>query len=529
MRAPTLNDGPDLVSADRPLRLLVDDPVREGSLDALGLEPWARMLADVCLGTPGPFTIGVFGGWGVGKTSVLQRAQSLLGDSVAARGGRVTTIWFDAWKYAHEPKPFLALVESILRGLEEQAQSTSQDFDGGSALGRLHDALKTFIAANSVKWTVKLPPAGEIGGQMDGAKLVEGLSQSGENWLQQRLRQIDGHRALEDLRRIRDRSDLHKVVVFVDDLDRCSPRQALGLMERIKIVLNEPAFLFVFAADYQILENFLRHRYGSGADEQWQHAPPYFDKFVQLPMWLPPHQDRFAKLIAEMCERPELKHHQGEVQSLSSAIGLACDFNPRRLVRFLNDLLVDSHVHEQWNRKSLPLDLFVVARGLRHRSESLYQSLRHDDALCDQLSDCQTVARAEELLVPIAKHNSSARELLGHRSLLELLSSDAGKRWLGNPGFRKKVDNILDEWKLYDEKERTYVQDAIVDLKNRHEVKLSCLKLQRSGHPSRFDAIEILNSLLHDESITDPETTTIVARTLAELREARNRFRAGRR
>lgn len=56
------------------LPLLTDEPVLELADDRLSLDPYANTIAAVALGTEGPFTIGVFGDWGHGKTSLLRLA-----------------------------------------------------------------------------------------------------------------------------------------------------------------------------------------------------------------------------------------------------------------------------------------------------------------------------------------------------------------------------------------------------------------------------------------------------------------------
>ncbi|MCK5346390.1 MAG: hypothetical protein KAR20_23430, partial [Candidatus Heimdallarchaeota archaeon] len=75
-----------------PLRLINDEPIKQLSQDWLNMDSWARVIASVALGTEGPFTVGVFGQWGEGKTSILQRAKKLVDDSKEAKSGSITTV-----------------------------------------------------------------------------------------------------------------------------------------------------------------------------------------------------------------------------------------------------------------------------------------------------------------------------------------------------------------------------------------------------------------------------------------------------
>ncbi len=99
-----------------PLALIGDEPVSTLDDDRLSLRNFAETVAAVSLGTEGPFTIGVFGGWGHGKTSLLRLAQSIVDEQDLKN---VTTAWFNAWQYEKEPHPIVTLVATIIRALEE--------------------------------------------------------------------------------------------------------------------------------------------------------------------------------------------------------------------------------------------------------------------------------------------------------------------------------------------------------------------------------------------------------------------------
>ncbi len=61
-----------------PLYLVTDEPIRHYKHDLLGLHQYADVIAGAALGTRGPFTIGIYGEWGQGKTSLLYHARTLL-------------------------------------------------------------------------------------------------------------------------------------------------------------------------------------------------------------------------------------------------------------------------------------------------------------------------------------------------------------------------------------------------------------------------------------------------------------------
>lgn len=67
--------------------------------DELGFASSAAALAAIVQGADladTPLTVGVYGPWGSGKTSLMGMILKQLDDT------RCTTVWFDAWRYAQQ-------------------------------------------------------------------------------------------------------------------------------------------------------------------------------------------------------------------------------------------------------------------------------------------------------------------------------------------------------------------------------------------------------------------------------------------
>lgn len=125
-----------------PLRLLggIDtdrvDPNRGIPLsqDDLGFGVWASMFAHIIAGddTPMPLSIGIFGAWGVGKSSFMGMLRSEV-DRFSSSGrpgylGRVAQIGFNAWHYA-DTNLWASLGDEIFRqlaGRSERAEESRQ-------------------------------------------------------------------------------------------------------------------------------------------------------------------------------------------------------------------------------------------------------------------------------------------------------------------------------------------------------------------------------------------------------------------
>src|SRR6185295_15551951 len=254
-----------------------------------------------------------------------------------------------------------------------------------------------------------------------------------------------------------------KIVIFVDDLDRCLPPQGLALLESIKLVLTQPGFLFALAVDRRVLESFLRKRYEEeygmkGYDED---GKLYLDKIVQLPLALPSHESRFAAYLERLLARSSA--FQGERNSevkaalggMTSVLAAGTDNNPRSLVRFVNNLIVDRNIwrsiapEEKVGRESL--ELSIVSRMFQQHLGEGYRDLVRDQPLCEELAvGLQDVLKKRRLgdakgpLSAFERRQEALLDELDRKPILGyLLESEAGKRWLNSHDERTKVDSFL--------------------------------------------------------------------------------------
>lgn len=73
-----------------------------------------------------------------------------------------------------------------------------------------------------------------------------------------------------------------RLVVFIDELDRCKPSYAVQLLERIKHYFSNDRITFVFSVNLYELQHTIKHYYGNDFN-----ACGYLDRFIDLRMSLP--------------------------------------------------------------------------------------------------------------------------------------------------------------------------------------------------------------------------------------------------
>lgn len=156
--------------------LLSDEPILESERsDHLKFKHTAEVLARAALHTDSPITIGVFGNWGSGKTSLMRLMRKIVDDEGRGDNAAVA-VWFNAWQYEREEHlivPLLATIARDIKKKQEQWENISADDKVGAAARKaldimnagakkVHDALRSVLYGVSMKGKLGVPLLGEL-------------------------------------------------------------------------------------------------------------------------------------------------------------------------------------------------------------------------------------------------------------------------------------------------------------------------------------------------------------------------------
>ncbi len=292
----------------------------------------------------GSFTIGVFGQWGQGKTSMLRQIKKELDKiKVEKNEKEILTVWFNPWQFTGEEHiiiPFFHTLVSDLKDFKEKKAKTLQ-----KVLSTFLDELAhvPIALAYGMEGKVKIPLLLETKFKFkdiidESRKKKEEIDSKSQPEIKKLVDNYESmyYRLISRLQQVSKGLNL-KIVVFIDDLDRCLPEKSVKLLEGIKVLLDLSGFVFVIGVAREVVEQGIRVRYRELYSDGNKNVPfleqDYLDKIIQFPLTLPPPDvDLLKKMVANYLK--ELKEAKPFLETIQKSLGE----NPRCLKRFINNL-----------------------------------------------------------------------------------------------------------------------------------------------------------------------------------------------
>lgn len=275
----------------------------ETSIDLLYYDAIAKTVVKLIRGSGSqPLTIGIHGDWGAGKSSVLAMAEKHMDeekDTLCLR--------FNGWQFQGFEDAKTALIEAIITELRDAKKENEGVLDKASALLRRVDYLK--LAQKGISYGLSIASGIPHPEQIkDAASLIMGLAEAvkGNLTLEEMKKGVTDaagflkpekekkipeqirafHKEFKDLLAA---AELKRLVVLVDDLDRCLPKTAIDTLEAIRLFLFAPHTAFVVAADEAMIEYSVKQHFPDlpMTSGPLTYARNYLEKLIQVPFRIP--------------------------------------------------------------------------------------------------------------------------------------------------------------------------------------------------------------------------------------------------
>lgn len=190
----------------------------------------------------------------------------------------VIPIYYDAWKYDNTNEPVLSLINEMVNSINSlkglHGKSDVKEGLSGILSGLLRTVNMSYTINNNIA----------VG--IDGNGLADSLSAfknfERPDYLSMFSEEDEIHTAIKKLFEKLMGKEKNKLVIFIDELDRCKPSYAVTLLERIKHFFDNENIIFVFSTNLKQLSNTVKNAYGMYFD-----SDRYLDRFFDIKFNLP--------------------------------------------------------------------------------------------------------------------------------------------------------------------------------------------------------------------------------------------------
>ena len=412
----------------------------ETNEDLLGYKVHSMLLKNVVLKDEMlPLSIGVFGNWGSGKSSLMLLLQKDLDEWIVKKNSenrqktdKILQITFNSWQFENYENTKLTLMENILFEIVNDIKKDKDFFEKADELiGKINKLSVGVLILKKIAGVILpdkvkelLPTKDDLKGLIeedDYNELLKEVSVYNTSRIISRFRQ--------DFEKIVIEANYKAIIVYIDDLDRCAPERVIECLEAVKLFLNVSRTAFIIGADERIIEYAIEKHYPVDRTKEKAYSPfsDYLEKLIQLPYKLPKlsRSEQETYILLLLCKqkltaleysqvykmylkfRENDKHTRYDlammkadnptanfvsVERMVCIIPLMLNFlngNPRQLKRFLNTLDIRLELANVANFNDIKSEILVKLMTLeynpiyRARFEELYEKQIIDGYICD--------------------------------------------------------------------------------------------------------------------------------------------------
>jgi hypothetical protein len=340
-------------------------------LELLGFEQAGEELVSMAAYGDPPFAVGVFGKWGSGKTSILRYCMARLGGELIITSSRTSkepynellgkdlelekwnalrkkkndvnisfmrSIWFNPWQYQNEPNPLVPLLYEIRSQMSDWLKySYSEKIYTNISVSSVESGIE--LISRLIEGATKIG----LGSSFGVGKLIDRIRNKSEQYEEEHFGGLTDSQRFSLLfeKAVQkllggDKIDknMSRLVIFIDDLDRCEDEHILHLLEALKLYLNSRYCVFVLGLDPTAVERALKR---SHSDKTFIEIREYLEKLFQGIIHVPTCQDYEPFIKRQMKER-ELNEKIKTVykEGIAALIASIIEPNPRKVKNFLN-------------------------------------------------------------------------------------------------------------------------------------------------------------------------------------------------
>lgn len=242
-----------------------------------------------------PASIGVYGDWGSGKSSLMYMCKERL----TKADGKIKCLVFNGWLFENYEDAKTAILGTILDEISKQKRLSQKAKDIIKGLYKSIDKFK--VVKGAIKYGTDFWLTGGMGTlfSITANQILEKVQDNIEKSNSEEIcsnisNELNNKELREDIRKFQKEfanllevSKISRLVVFIDELDRCRPDTILDTLEAIKLFLFEGKVAFVIGADERHISYAVKSKFKDIEGIQIDIGKEYLEKLIQYPIRIP--------------------------------------------------------------------------------------------------------------------------------------------------------------------------------------------------------------------------------------------------
>lgn len=383
--------------------------------DLLGTMCYADQLEDTIKSVPSEqaYTIGLYGTWGCGKSTIIRTAKEKLEED---KNSRIKMIVYDAWKYSGDSfrRMFLLHLQNELQlnttpEMERFYTATTEEIKPKVSLKRRGVIIALAILAIGIIFAVilwnanlieKTIPAMVIvtlctlffsmfGGLFYELKVTqtknilfapEQFEECFRQMMYKVLKEKSWYKRIwrwikEFYTEVKVPLELDKLVIVIDNLDRCESGVVYSMLTDIKTFLGAEKYdvVFVIPVDHEALKKHLFTK----QEEDTLDAEEFLRKFFNVVIRIKKHRsDDLSHYIHALNRDQKLEFNPNTLALVAKAYAE----NPRRILQMLNNLTVEQSLYGEKFAKENET-LIAACMVLREHYPEMAEAILKNDTI----------------------------------------------------------------------------------------------------------------------------------------------------
>ncbi len=242
-----------------------------------------------------PASIGVYGDWGSGKSSLMYMCKERL----MQEDGKIKCLVFNGWLFENYEDAKTAILGTILDEISKEKNLTEK---AKNIIKGLYKSIDKFqLVKSTLKYGTDFFITGGLGSllgitvnqvlttikEKTDAIDIEKIKSAVVNELDNKELREDIKKFQKEFASLLEESKISRLVVFIDELDRCRPDTILETLEAIKLFLFEGKAAFVIGADERHISYAVKSKFKDIEGTQIDIGKEYLEKLIQYPIRIP--------------------------------------------------------------------------------------------------------------------------------------------------------------------------------------------------------------------------------------------------